>query len=143
MRSECLGSLRNRRGAFLFSAIAVGVLITASVPREAVARLDPLRIVTSQIVRPNILFVIDTSGSMSWMPSDDTNVGGDCYQGQDCVNANSNMCSDGTTCKPANTCVDGTTACTPGSMSYCTDGSTCVNGAVGTARRARTSARLA
>jgi hypothetical protein len=128
MRHGCLVRLTHRPIALALAALAVGLLL-APLPRAA-ARLDPLQIVNAQIVRPNILIVLDTSGSMSWRPSDQTNVGGDCYQGQNCVNATANQCADGSSCSPANTCQNGTTACTPGVMSYCTNGSACSTGMV-------------
>jgi hypothetical protein len=93
--------------------------------RRAEARLDPMRIITSQLVRPNILFVLDTSGSMAERPetSDWPNdiVGGDCYNGQKCrTSALPDTCDDGQSCAPPGTCADGVTAC---------GGNACPNGA--------------
>src|SRR5262249_53021582 len=100
---------------------------------DATAKLDPLRIVTSQIVRPNILVVLDTSGSLSMRPETSNwpsdIVGGDCYNGTNCTTTQlANTCTNGQTCGAANTCFDGVSPCTPGTNGYCADGTTCYQG---------------
>src|SRR5688572_5817344 len=118
------GSLiRMRRDASATALLCAALVLSGSAvmlpPRVAEARLDPIRIITSQLVRPNILVVLDTSGSMAQRP-DTANfpsdiVGGDCYKGQSCTTVpQSELCADGTGCTPANVCSDGTTACGAG-----------------------------
>ena len=42
------------------------------------ARVDPLQVVSERLVRPEIVVVLDTSGSMAWRPSSSRAVGNDC-----------------------------------------------------------------
>ncbi|MDD5222773.1 MAG: hypothetical protein PHE84_02180 [bacterium] len=57
--------------------LAAFFFILAAVLPLASARMDPLMEVKSQIKTPNMLIILDTSGSMSFRPSDSTVVGGD------------------------------------------------------------------
>lgn len=128
MRDGLLIRLRSRALPLLLAgaALAVGLLGPTPVAR---AKLDPLNIITVQIQRANIMVVLDTSGSMAFRPEDDETVGGDCYQGANCVTtALPRTCTDGQTCAAANTCLDGYSGCTTGVNSYCADGTRCLPG---------------
>jgi hypothetical protein len=132
MRDGILIRLRSRALPLALSvgALLAGVLLPAP---EAAAKLDPLRIVTGQIIRPNIMVVLDTSGSMSMPPSDNNwtadVIGGDCYNGEGvCKSGLNPECPSGTACSAANTCTDGATTCAPGTNKFCGDNSACLTG---------------
>lgn len=125
------GLIRMRRRSAGVALLCVAVLLVAPVaPRRAEARYDPLRIITSQIVRPNIMLVLDTSGSMAERPESSNLytdlVGGDCYEGQNCKpGPTPDTCPDGKACGNPNTCADGVSPCSPGDNGYCPDGTAC------------------
>ncbi len=111
--------------ALLCAALVLSGSAVMLPPRVAEARLDPMRIITSQIVQPNILLVLDTSGSMSERPETSDFpadvVGGDCYNGVNCVTAPmQETCSDGRACQKPYTCGDGVTRC-----NQCQSGAAC------------------
>lgn len=63
-------------------------LLPPAAPKTAQARVDPLNAIKRQIHKPNMLVVIDTSGSMTGVPggsfSYSSEVGVDCDDGEDC-----------------------------------------------------------
>ena len=87
----------------------------------ASAKLDPLRPLTRQFLRPEILIGLDTSGSMAWRGQDDSSVGADC-SGTDTTD----LCGDGlcsgqeTTSSCAADCnISDNSTSTPGSAPQC------------------------
>ena len=60
-------------------ALLLAVMALSSLaPGTAGARVDPLQVVRERLVRPEIMIVMDTSGSMAWRPSSSTAIGNDC-----------------------------------------------------------------
>lgn len=57
--------------------ISAAFLICLFIAGTLSARLDPLREIKKLIFRPNILIILDTSGSMQYLPESSTTVGGD------------------------------------------------------------------
>ncbi len=81
-------SFRNALGAVILSALGLGVPITT---HSALVNLatEPLAQSTSSTVKPNLLFVLDNSGSMGWtfMPDTANNFDGDYgYHSSQCNN---------------------------------------------------------
>lgn len=66
--------LINKKTIGVLAAVFFGLAVAVPL---ALARMDPLREIKAQIKRPNMLIILDTSGSMSWRPQDSTVVGGD------------------------------------------------------------------
>jgi len=60
----------------LRTAFIVTAVLAISLP--AMAKVNPLRVITEKRIRPEILIVLDTSGSMAWYPNPSTTVGTDC-----------------------------------------------------------------
>jgi hypothetical protein len=128
MRDGILRRLRSRALPLVLAAAALAAGLVGPIP-IAQAKLDPLNIITVQIQRADIMVVLDTSGSMAFRPEDNQVVGGDCYNGANCVTtALPNTCTDGTTCAASNTCLDGYSGCTSGVNSYCANGDRCLPG---------------
>jgi hypothetical protein len=78
-----------KAGATLIAAIFYFQLLSALGPRPAAARVDPLNRIVVQIQKPNMLVVLDTSGSLTGVPGDvfdvvTDEVGVDCDDGIDC-----------------------------------------------------------
>ena len=74
-------------GLFAKAALAA-VLVAATTIGTADARVDPLLIISRQIHPPNVLVVLDTSGSLTGVPggtfATSTEVGVDCDDGVNC-----------------------------------------------------------
>jgi hypothetical protein len=101
-------------------AIAAAGLGGASllVPASVSARVDPLSIIRRQIHKPNMLVVLDTSGSLTGVPGgsfdDNTEVGVDCDDGVNCRGGAANgtctqsikSCSSDAQCRSATCKVD-------------------------------------
>ena len=66
--------LINKKTIGVLAAVFFGLAVAVPL---ALARMDPLREIKAQIKRPNMLVILDTSGSMSWRTQDSTVVGGD------------------------------------------------------------------
>jgi len=82
------GAHRGRVGVFL-ARLAVVLLGAGAIPGgTADARVDPLLIISRQIHPPNMLVVLDTSGSLTGVPGGafdtSTEVGVDCDDGVNC-----------------------------------------------------------
>jgi hypothetical protein len=54
------------------------LLLLLSISGAAHARLNPLHVIDEQRVRPEVMIVLDSSGSMRWYPNYDWGVGNDC-----------------------------------------------------------------
>lgn len=67
------------------------LLVAILVPAPAQSEIDPMRVITEQIVKPEIVIAIDTSGSMSWPPSG-SGSGVDCGGPRD---GSADLCGDG------------------------------------------------
>ncbi len=65
----------NHASKRLLTALVLGILGLAG---SANARVDPLQVVSERLVRPEIVVVLDTSGSMAWRPSSSSAIGNDC-----------------------------------------------------------------
>src|SRR5437764_401201 len=78
---------RKRTGAVVAAALFLAQPVTL-IPRPVWARVDPLNRITRQIQKPNMLVVLDTSGSLTGVPGgsfDYTDeVGVDCDNGANC-----------------------------------------------------------
>lgn len=61
--------LKNKKTIGILAAVLLG--LGAAIPL-ALARMDPLREVKAQIKRPNMMIILDTSGSMMWEVPTDT-----------------------------------------------------------------------
>src|SRR3954470_14282160 len=74
--------------ARLAKGAAVAFLVAAAAGGPVDARVDPLLIISQQIHPPNILVVLDTSGSLTGVPGgtfgNSTEVGVDCDDGVNC-----------------------------------------------------------
>src|SRR6185436_21151402 len=77
-----------RVGAIGMAAVLYHQLLSGMLPAPAQARVEPLTRITRQIHKPNVLIVLDTSGSLTGVPggsfdySDE--VGVDCDGGLNC-----------------------------------------------------------
>lgn len=81
----------NRPGFLRLGLLIVGFAVCAAAllgVAPAVARVNPLTVITRQIKKPNLLVVLDTSGSMNGVPGTPftyaSEVGVDCDDGVDC-----------------------------------------------------------
>lgn len=87
--------MRRRLLATILAALLTGPLWPADSP----ARVNPLNIISRQIHKPNMLIVLDTSGSMNGVPGAaftySSEVGVDCDDGEDCRgwSATAGVCS--------------------------------------------------
>src|SRR5689334_2576918 len=88
----------------LAKAALAAVMVAATTMGTADARVDPLLIISRQIHPPNVLVVLDTSGSLTGVPggvfASGTEVGVDCDDGQNCRGGE----AQGTCYKAAKTC---------------------------------------
>lgn len=77
-----------RAGALATFGFFLSSLLATLPSARVEARVDPLNLIARQVQRPNILLVLDTSGSMSGVPggafSVTSEVGIDCDDGSDC-----------------------------------------------------------
>src|SRR3982750_1117021 len=77
-----------RIGALGLAAILYNQLLASVAPTPAFARVEPLTRITRQIHKPNMLILLDTSGSLTGVPGgtfDYTDeVGVDCDNGLNC-----------------------------------------------------------
>ncbi len=96
--------------AVAISAVTLGIAIFANVePARTLPKLTPTTAISSQRVKPNMLIVLDTSGSMEWPAWNSTTIGNDCYNGDDnCLETlpSSTKCLGGATCDGDNMCPD-------------------------------------
>lgn len=80
-------SLRLHHRIALASTVLVALGVFAS-PERAYPRVNPLNFIKRQIHKPNLLIVLDTSGSMTGVPGsafkNSSEVGVDCDQGRNC-----------------------------------------------------------
>lgn len=60
------------------SSIALVIFCGLLAAEPGEARLNPIRYLTDQVIRPEIVLVIDTSGSMDWRGQDSKEMGADC-----------------------------------------------------------------
>src|SRR5436309_1931558 len=107
-----------RFGAIAMAALLYHQLLSSVVPAPAAARVEPLTRITRQIHKPNMLVVLDTSGSLTGVPGgtfDYTDeVGVDCDNGVNCrggvsmgsCNTTGKVCSTDTQCA-SSTCQTG------------------------------------
>jgi len=92
----------------------LGALATLMVPGTAQARVDPLLIITRQIHKPNMLVLLDTSGSLTGVPggsfSTSSEVGVDCDDGNNCRggDATGTCVATGKTCSSDGDCTSST-----------------------------------
>ena len=122
--------------AFFFCQV-VGII--APLPTQA--RVDPLTIIKRQIHKPNMLVLLDTSGSLTGVPGgsfdNSDEVGVDCDDGQSCrggvspgvCNGSGKACTTDNHCR-STTCATGSAACTtdadcPPIAGRCATGETC------------------
>src|SRR5258708_40379357 len=81
------------RVALCPSLVYYAGLITPAGPGVAEARVNPLSLIARQIHKPNLLVVLDTSGSLTGVPGGSfdvtTEVGVDCNGGDNCRGGNS------------------------------------------------------
>src|SRR3954466_4057287 len=74
--------------AIVTATVFYGQLLATLAPRPAQARVEPLTRITAQVHKPNMLIVLDTSGSLDGVPggtfSTSTEVGVDCDDGDNC-----------------------------------------------------------
>lgn len=109
-----------------FCLLAAAILIPAA-PKEPEARLNPLKWITDRFLRPDVIIVLDVSGSMA---NDEAgnDVGSDCGGPVDadvdicgdlmCTAAEETACSD---CAFASDDINGTTDTSAGFATKCTD----------------------
>ena len=77
-------------GASLAAALLVGPLARAQAP---LPRIQPVRAITQQTFsKPNVMVVVDNSGSMQWVPWSSAFVGNDCFNGASCSISSSTSC---------------------------------------------------
>src|SRR5437762_8490689 len=120
--------LARRVGAVLTAALFYGQGLVALYPGTAWARVEPLNRITRQIQKPNMLILLDTSGSLTGVPggsfdaSDE--VGVDCDDGLNCRGGvSSGTCTaSGKGCSSDDQCATG--SCTTGYAS-CGSNSDC------------------
>ncbi|HEY4186374.1 MAG TPA: PilC/PilY family type IV pilus protein, partial [Polyangia bacterium] len=118
---------RLHRGGFgaSFARVAVALLaLGAATAGPADARVDPLLIISRQIHQPNMLVVLDTSGSLTGVPGGafdtSTEVGVDCEDGVSCRGGTAQglcaqsgkFCSSDAQCRTQTCKVDGTACAT-------------------------------
>jgi hypothetical protein len=123
------------------AAVLYHQLLSSVAPLPALARVEPLTRITRQIHKPNMLILLDTSGSLTGVPggSFDTTdeVGVDCDDGDKCrggvsigtCDANGKACSSDAMCTTS-TCQTGLAACVTDSdcqpiAGHCATGQTC------------------
>jgi hypothetical protein len=102
-------------GATIAIAVAVGLFLSG----DATARVDPLSIIARQIHKPNMLVVLDTSGSLTGVPggsfSTSSEVGVDCDDGVNCrggvakgvCDGSGKFCSTDAQCRSSTCKLDG------------------------------------
>src|SRR5262245_53067696 len=110
---------KNRRRSALQASIGIFVGVTLGLSlavalvssSPASARVSPLSIIARQIHKPNMLVVLDTSGSLTGVPGGamdtSTEVGVDCDDGVNCrggvakgaCDLNGKFCSSDATCR--------------------------------------------
>src|SRR5438105_12860881 len=95
---------RTGAGGLPAKVALAAVLVAATTIGTADARVDPLLIIARQIHSPNVLVVLDTSGSLTGVPggtfTTSTEVGVDCEDGLNCRGG----VAQGTCYKAAKTC---------------------------------------
>jgi hypothetical protein len=79
-----------KAGATFIATIFYFQLLAALGPRPAAARVDPLNHIMAQIQKPNVLIVLDTSGSFTGFPGETFSVATDEF---------GNECDDGINCR--------------------------------------------
>jgi hypothetical protein len=113
---------RPRALSLAVTALFFHQLLGFVAPSPTMARVDPLTIIKRQIHKPNMLVLLDTSGSLTGVPggsfdySDE--VGVDCDDGENCRGgisegvcaANGKLCFNDDTCR-TNSCAVGGAAC--------------------------------
>jgi hypothetical protein len=74
--------------AIVTATVFYGQLLATLAPRSAQARVEPLTRITAQVHKPNMLILLDTSGSLDGVPggtfATSTEVGVDCDDGDNC-----------------------------------------------------------
>ena len=60
----------------LVKTVTITAILAVSLP--CLARVNPLKVITERRIRPEIVIVLDTSGSMAFYPSPEDKVGTDC-----------------------------------------------------------------
>ena len=114
--------MRPRRGAAVMAGTFLIHLLTAVAPRPTYARMDPLNMIVRQLHKPNMLILLDTSGSLTGVPGGtfdyDKEVGVDCDDGLNCRGglsigqcaATTKACATDYQCQ-SGTCRSGLAAC--------------------------------
>src|SRR3954464_4124696 len=103
-----------RIGAIAMAAVVYHQLLSSVSPLPAQARVEPLTRITRQIHKPNMLILLDTSGSLTGVPGGrceyTDEVGGDCDDGDKCRGGTSvGTCdSNGKTCSSDAMCATST-----------------------------------
>jgi hypothetical protein len=112
-------TLRASLAARLAKTAALALVVAAATGGPVDARVDPLLIISQQIHPPNILVVLDTSGSLTGVPggsfSNSTEVGVDCDDGVNCRGGvaqgvcykSGKTCSSDSQCQTSTCKVDG------------------------------------
>jgi Neisseria PilC beta-propeller domain len=111
-----------KTGAIVMAAVFYSQLLASLGPRPAWARVEPINRITKQIHKPNMLVVLDTSGSLTGVPGgsfDYTDeVGVDCDGGLECrgglspgtCNVGGKVCNTDAHCT-SSTCQSGLADC--------------------------------
>jgi hypothetical protein len=123
------------------AAVLYHQLLSSVLPLPAQARVEPLTRITRQIHKPNVLIVLDTSGSLTGVPGgsfdNSDEVGVDCDDGLNCrggvslgtCNVGGKTCATDTECATS-TCQVGRAACVTNSdcapvAGHCDTGQSC------------------
>jgi hypothetical protein len=112
-----------KRGVWVTVGVFLVQLLTTAAPRTAHARVDPLNAIVRQLHKPNMLILLDTSGSLTGVAGGTfdpaAEVGVDCDDGVNCRGGTSvgtcaaaaKSCSTDSHCR-TKTCRDGLSPCT-------------------------------
>ncbi|MCA9666822.1 MAG: hypothetical protein KC503_14580 [Myxococcales bacterium] len=129
-------TLRHARISVVASiVIAAALVIPAS---DSFAKLDPMRFITANVTRPEVIIILDNSGSMRWNPGHSgTDPGTDCT-----VSGSTAVCGDGL-CSSTETAGSCANDCGPADDTATTAGSVvkCASSATGPASRMAMSKR--
>ncbi len=111
-----------RSGARVTAGVFFLQVLTSAAPPAALARVDPLNVIVRQLHKPNLLILLDTSGSLTGVPggtfTNSAEVGVDCDEGDSCRGgvsvgtcaASGKSCSTDSQCR-SRTCRTGMASC--------------------------------
>ncbi len=75
-------------------ALMIAAILVPMGATESEAKLDPLKYITDQLVRPDVMIVLDTSGSMHWRVTSNWYAGSDCSGHEAAIDVcGDNMCT--------------------------------------------------